>query len=167
MPMDRWMCGLAPRPRLLKRSGCRRFPARAGSRCCGSMDRWNPGSTKPGDLGKLSCSLKSSLLWAARWLTVPWSNKQAGKLKASSKVAVASFCKKIKGKSPRCQTPEAILEIAFKHGFESSLQQQSQNPQPSKPVFGQGFQRHTALTHYRNQNLLSNPTHGLARIKQV
>jgi hypothetical protein len=102
-----------------------------------------------------------------RWLTVPWINEQAGKLKASSKVAVASFGKKIQGKSPRCQTLEEILEIAFKHDFESSLQQQSQNPQPSKPVFGQGFQRQTALTHCRNQNLLSNPTHSLTRIKQV
>jgi hypothetical protein len=56
-------------------------------------------------------------------------------------MAMASFGKKIQGKGPRCQTPEAILEIAFKHGFNSSLQQQSQNPQPSQPVFGQGFQR--------------------------
>jgi hypothetical protein len=102
-----------------------------------------------------------------RWLTVSWINEQAGKLKASSKVAVASFGKKIQGKSPRCQTPEAILEIAFKHGFESSLQQQSQNLQASKPVFGQGFQRQTALSHCGNQNFLSNPTHSLARIKQV
>jgi len=102
-----------------------------------------------------------------RWLTVPWINEQAGKLKASSKVAVASFGNKIQGKGPRCTTPEAILEIAFKHGFESSLQQQSQNPQPSKPVFGQGYQLQTALSHSRKQNLLSNPTHSLARIKQV
>jgi hypothetical protein len=102
-----------------------------------------------------------------RWLTVPWISKQTGKLKASLKVAVASFCKKIQGMSPRCYTPEAILEIAFKHGFESSLQQQSQNLQASKPVFGQGFQRQTALSHCGNQNFLSNPTHSLASIKQV
>jgi hypothetical protein len=63
--------------------------------------------------------------------------------------------------------PEAILEIAFKHGFESSLQQQSQNPQHSKPVFGQGFQRQTALNPCSKGNLLSNPTHSLARIKQI
>ena len=84
-------------------------------------------------------------------------------------MAMASFGNKIQGKRPRvtARTPEAILEIAFKQGFDSSLQQQSQNPQPSKPVLGQGFQRQTALSHCRNQNLLSNPTHSLTRIKQV
>jgi hypothetical protein len=80
---------------------------------------------------------------------------------------MASFGNKIQRKGPRWLTPEAILEIAFKHGFNSSLQQQSQNPQPSKPVFGQGFQRQTALSHCGNQNLLSNPTHRHTRIKQV
>jgi hypothetical protein len=54
-------------------------------------------------------------------------------------MAVASFGNKSQGKGPRWLTSEAILEIAFKQGFESSLQQQSQNPQPSKPVLGQDF----------------------------
>ena len=85
-------------------------------------------------------------------------------------MAMASFGNKIQGKRPRVpghRTPEAILEIAFKQGFDSSLQQQSQNPQPSKPVLGQDFQRQTGLSHCRNQNLLSNPTHSLTRIKQI
>jgi hypothetical protein len=77
------------------------------------------------------------------------------------------FAKKSRGRVLGARTSEAILEIAFKHGFESSLQQQSQNPQASKPVFGQGLQRQTALSHCGNQNFLSNPTHSLARIKQV
>jgi hypothetical protein len=93
--------------------------------------------------------------------------EQVRQLKATSKMAMASFGNQFKRKGPRCLTPEAILEIAFKHDFESSLQQQSQNPQPSKPVFGQGFQRQTALSHYGNGNLLSNPTHSHTRIKQV
>jgi hypothetical protein len=61
-------------------------------------------------------------------------------------MAMASFGNKIQGKRPRVpghRTPEAILEIAFKQGFDSSLQQQSQNPQPSKPVLGQDFERQT------------------------
>jgi hypothetical protein len=48
-PTARWMCTSArPRLKAMKRTGSRPSPARAGTPCCASTVRSNPGSTRPG-----------------------------------------------------------------------------------------------------------------------
>ncbi len=50
-------------PKARKATGCRPFPARAGSPSCGCTDRWSPGSTRPGVRARSKwCSKRSGEL---------------------------------------------------------------------------------------------------------